>query len=187
MRPTFLIAALLPAFAAGAAIADEVTDAIEQGRTAYSAGDLAKAKEALDLASQLIGRKNAETLGKLLPAALPGWTADEIQIAAVGSVGAGVSSASRRYENAAGDQIEVQMTGDSAVIAQFANMLSNPQVAGAMGKIVMVGGARALQSMDGDIHMVIANKCLVAVQGNGSVSDKLAYARAIDVATLSKM
>ncbi|MEA2987855.1 MAG: hypothetical protein QOG83_566, partial [Alphaproteobacteria bacterium] len=32
-----------------------------------------------------------------------------------------------------------------------------------------------------------ANKYLVSVQGNGSPSDKLAYARAIDLAQLSKI
>jgi len=185
MRVMVLTALLV--LAAVPASADDVADAIEQGRRAYSAGDLSKAKEALDLASQLIGQKNAEAFGKLLPAALAGWKADEVQTTAVGSVGFGVSTASRRYEKANGDHVEIQITGDSAVIMQFATMLSNPQIAGAMGKIVMVGSQRALQSMDGDVHMVISNKYLIAVQGNGSVNDKLAYARAIDVAKLSKM
>jgi hypothetical protein len=187
MTMRVMILAALLALVTGPVLADPVTDAIDQGRKAYSAGDLSKAKEALDLASQLIGQKNAETFGKLLPAALPGWKADEVQTTAVGSVGFGVSTASRRYEKANGDNIEIQITGDSAIIAQFATMLANPQIAGAMGKIVMVGGQRALQSMDGDVHMVINNKYLIAIQGNGSVNDKLAYARAIDVAKLSKM
>jgi hypothetical protein len=186
MRPTVLVAALA-ALAAGPAFADAVTDAIDQGRKAYSAGDLAKAKEALDLASQLIGQKNAETFGKLLPAALPGWNAADVETTAVGSVGFGISSASRRYENAKGDHIEVQITGDSALLMQFASVLTNPQIAGAIGKIVMVGSERAFQSRDGDLHMVVGNKYLVAVQGSGSINDKLAYARAVDVAKLSKM
>jgi hypothetical protein len=160
MTMRVMILAAVLALVTSAALADAVTDAIEQGRKAYSAGDLSKAKEALDLASQLIGQKNAETFGKLLPAALPGWKADEVQTTAVGSVGFGVSTAT---------------------------MLANPQIAGAMGKIVMVGSQRALQSMDGDVHMVVNNKYLIAIQGNGSVNDKLAYARAIDVAKLSKM
>jgi len=186
MRST-LVALAIVAAAAGPSLADDVTDAIEQGRKSYSAGDLAKAKEALDLASQLIGQKNAEAFGKLLPAALPGWKAEKVETTAVGSVGFGVSSASRRYENAKGEQVEVQITGDSAVIMQFATMLSNPQIAGAMGKIVMLGSQRAFQNMEGDVHMVINNKYLVTVQGNGSPNDRLAYARAVDVAKLSKM
>jgi len=169
------------------AAADEISDAIEQGRKAYQAGDLAGAKQALDLASQLIGQKNAETFGKLLPAALPGWKADEIQTAALGAAGFGASTASRNYTNDKGDNIEVQITGDSAMIMQFAAVLANPQIAGAMGKLVTVGNQRAIQNVDGDLHMVVNNKFLVVVQGSGSVNDKLAYARAVDVARLSKM
>jgi hypothetical protein len=186
MRSILAAAALGLVVTACPAMADSVTDAIEQGRKAYSAGDLAKAKEAIDLASQLIGQQNAEAFGKLLPSALPGWTAEKVETTAVGSVGFGISSASRRYEKK-DEYVEVQITGDSAVIAQFAAILSNSQVVGAMGKLVTIGNQRAFQSMDGDIHMVINNRYLVAVQGNASPNDKLAYAKAVDVAKLSKM
>jgi hypothetical protein len=186
MRSIFIALAVV-ALTAGSALADDVTDAIEQGRKAYSAGDLAKAKESLDFASQLIGKKNAEAFGKLLPDALPGWKAEKVETTAVGSVGFGVSSASRRYQNAKDEYVDVQITGDSALIMQFAAMLSNPQIAGAMGKIVMLGNQRAFQTMEGDVHMVINNRYLVTVQGNGSPNDRLAYARAVDVAKLSKM
>jgi hypothetical protein len=189
MRSILLLAAACVALAAtpSAARADDVTDAIEQGRKAYGSGDFAGAKQALDLASQLIGQKNAEAFGKLLPAALAGWTADAVQTVAVGNVGFGASTASRHYRKANCDNIEVQITGDSAIIMQYATFLSNPQIAGAMGKIVMIGSLRALQSSEGDVHMIVGNKYLVAVQGNGSVNDKLAYARAVNIAQLSKM
>ena len=95
MRRVLLAVALGLAIASGPAFADDVTDAIEQGRKAYQGGDLASAKQALDLASQLIGQKNAEAFGKLLPAALAGWTADDGQSTAVGIGGFGASAASR--------------------------------------------------------------------------------------------
>ena len=188
-RSILLAAAAVVALATApsAVRADDVTDAIEQGRKAYQSGDFAGAKQALDLASQLIGQKNAEAFGKLLPAALAGWTAEAVQTVAVGNLGFGASTASRTYNKANGDRIEVQITGDSAIILQYATFLANPQIAGAMGKIVMVGTLRALQSSEGDLHMIVNNKYLVAVQGNGSVNDKLAYARAVNVAQLSKM
>jgi hypothetical protein len=53
-------AALLVAMAVSAPAADEVIEAIDQARKSYQSGDLANAKQALDLASQLIGQKNAE-------------------------------------------------------------------------------------------------------------------------------
>src|SRR5215212_3406863 len=187
MRLMVLLASALLLMAAQSVEADEITDAIDQGRKAYQGNDLAGAKQSLDLASQLIGQKNAEAFGKLLPAALSGWTAEEVQTTAVGAVDFGASTASRAYQRANGDRIEVQITGDSAIIMQYATFLSNPQIAGAMGKIVTVGSLRALQNQDGDIHMIVANKYLVAVQGNGSPNDKMAYAKGVDIARLSKI
>ena len=101
MRSTILAVAF-SGLLASVALSDEVADAIEAGRKAYADGELAKAKEALGLASQLIGQKHAEAYGKLLPVPLAGWTADEVEITAVGSAAYGASSALRRYENKAG-------------------------------------------------------------------------------------
>jgi hypothetical protein len=167
MRPIARFAVAGLAFAASTipTRADEVTDAIEQGRKSYQSGDLAGAKQALDRASQLIGQKNAEAFGQLLPAALAGWQAEPVQTAAVAALGLGASTASRTYTKANGDSIEVQITGDSAIVVQYGTFLSNPTVADAMGKIVPVGTLRALQTMDGDIHMVVSNRYLVSVQG----------------------
>lgn len=190
MRPIFPFAATVCLLLAGgpiAACADEVTDAIEQARKAYQVGDLAGAKQGLDLASQLIAQKNAEAFGKLLPPALPGWQAEPMQTTATGTLGLGASAASRTYTKPNGDHIEVQITGDSALVVQYGAFLTNPLVAGAMGKLVTVGTQQALQTVDGDIFLVVASKYLVAVQGNGSPADKVAYARAVDIARLSKM
>ena len=170
-----------------AAAADDVLDAIDSARKSYQSGDLANAKQSLDLASQLIGQKNAEAFAALLPAPLAGWKAEKAQTAAVGSVGFGASTASRSYTNAKGDNVEVQITGDSAMVTQMATMLANPQIAGAMGKIVRVGNQRAIQNADGDVHMVVANKYMVVVSGSADAAAKMAYAQAVDVAKLSKM
>ena len=178
----FFALLLAPALAA-----DDILDAIEQARKSYQAGDLANTKQSLDLASQLIGQKNAESFALLLPNPLPGWKAERAQSSAVGAVMFGASVASRSYSNAKGDQLEVQITGDSGMVMQFAMLLNNPQVAGAMGKLVRVGSQRAIQSSDGDINMVVANKFLVTVQGSASANDKFAYAQAVDITKLAKM
>jgi hypothetical protein len=167
--------------------ADDILDAIEQARKAYQSGDLGGAKQSLDLASQLIGQKNAESFAALLPAPLAGWKAEKAQTSAVGTVGFGASTASRTYTNAKNDTVEVQITGDSALVSQFATLLANPQIAGAMGKIVRVGKERAIQNPDGDINMVIANKYMIVVSGSADAAAKMAYAQAVDVAKLSKM
>jgi hypothetical protein len=179
-----LLAALClpPAWAA-----DDVLDAIESARKAYQSGDLGGAKQSLDLASQLIGQKNAEAFAALLPAPLAGWKADRVQTAAVGAVGFGASTASRTYTNGKGQNVDVQITGDSAMVTQFATLLSNPQIAGVMGKIVRVGNQRAIQNPDGDINMVVNNKYMIVVSGSADAAAKMAYAQAVDVSKLSKM
>ena len=188
MLRILLGAVLLAAVALPALAADDILDAIDQARKAYQSGDMANAKQSLDLASQLIAQKNADVFAALLPAPLPGWKAEKTQSQAVGAaVFGGAASASRTYTNAKGDNVEVSITGDSAILAQFAPMLNNPTLAGMMGKLIRIGDQRAIQNADGDIIMVIANKTVVNVQGSADAATKLAYVQAIDMAKLSKM
>jgi hypothetical protein len=184
---TLAVAALLAGMIGAVRAGDDILDAMEQARSAYRAGDFGSAKQSLDYASQLIGQRNAENFAALLPDPLPGWKADRAQSMAAGAVMFGASVASRSYSNGNGDTLEVQITGDSAMVTQFATLLNNPQIAGAMGKLIRVGNQRAIQTADGDINMVISNKFLVTVQGSGSAGDKIAYAQAVDVIKLTKM
>ncbi|MBV9348011.1 MAG: hypothetical protein JOZ70_11215 [Pseudolabrys sp.] len=176
-----LISVTAPAFA------DDITDAMDAARKAYQGGDLGGAKQQLDLASTLIGQKNAEGFAALLPAPLPGWTAEKAQSQAVGAAVFGASSASRVYTNAKGDTVDVSITGDSAMISQLAPALGNPAMAAMMGKIVRVGDQRAIQNNDGDVMVLVSNKFLVNVTGSGDAASKLAYAQAVNFAKLTKM
>lgn len=178
-----LAAASLPAIAA-----DDILDAIDQAKKSYQSGDMTAAKQSLDLASTLIAQKNAERFAALLPAPLPGWKAEKAESNAIGgAVFGGVSSANRTYSNAKDDSVEVSISGDNALLTQFAPMMNNPALAAMMGKLIRVGSQRAIQNQDGDIIMVVANKFLINVQGSGDAASKLAYAQAIDVAKLSKL
>jgi hypothetical protein len=188
MHVRFIAAAALVVAACLPARADDITDAIDQARKAYQAGDLSTAKQQLDTASQLIGQKNAESFTALLPEPLSGWKADKAQAQSVGtSIMGGASTASRRYTNGSGHTVEVTITGDSAMLMQFAALIANPALAGAMGKLVKVGGLRAIQSHEGDVIVVVANKFVINVSGSADADSKLAYAQAVDVAKLSKM
>lgn len=178
----FVAAATLPARA------DDILDAIDQSRKAYQAGDLTTAKQSLDLASQLIAQKNAEGFAALLPEPLAGWKAEKAQTSAVGAaVFGGVSAASRAYSNDKGDTVDISISGDSALLTQFGPVLSNPAMAGALGKIVRIGDQRGVQNQDGDIMMVVGGKVLINVQGSADAASKMAYAKAIDVAKLGKL
>lgn len=183
-----LSVAVLVAWVPPTLAADDIVDAIDAARKSYQAGDLANAKQSLDVASQLIAQKNAEAFSALLPAPLSGWKAEKAQATAVGaSMFGGASAASRTYTNGKDQTVEVSITGDSAMIMQFGPMLNNPALAGAMGKLVRVGDQRAIQTNDGDVLMLVANKILVHVQGSADAASKLAYTQAIDVAKLAKM
>lgn len=178
----FLALAAMPALAA-----DDILDAIEAARKAYQAGDMAGAKQSLDLASQLVGQKNAENFAALLPAALPGWKAEKVEATSVGVTVFGVTSASRRYTGPDGRDVQVRITGDSALVLHFARLFMNPTIAGAMGKLISIGDQRALQTSEGSINMVVADKFLVTVEGSADIDAKLTYAKAVDIARLSKM
>ncbi len=169
---------------AAPALADDVTDSIAEGLEAYEAGDMTAAKQALDYASQLIAQKNAEGLSGLLPEPLSGWDAEDADTQAMGAAmfGGGIQ-ASRTYRKD-GETVEVQIVGDSPLLAQWMPMLANPAMAGAMGKMVRIGKVRAIQGNDGQITMVVANRFLVTVGGSAEVADKMAYAQAIDLAAL---
>lgn len=179
---------LLAALAVTPARADDILDSIDQARKAYQSGDMATAKQSLDMASQLIAQKNAEGYVALLPEPLAGWKAEKAQANAVGAaVFGGVSAANRTYTDGKGDTVEISISGDSALLMQFAPMLNNPAMASALGKLIRVGEQRAVQNPDGDVMMVVANKFLINIQGTTDAAAKLAYARAIDVAKLAKM
>ncbi len=182
-----VVAAALWAAAIPALAADDILDAMDQARKAYQAGDMAAAKQQLDTASQLVGQKNAEAFAALLPAALAGWTAEKVETAAVGVAMFGASSASRRYRGPDGHDVQVRITGDSAMVMQFAQLFMNPAIAGAMGKLIRVRDQRAIQTHEGSINMVVANKYLVTIEGSADAEAKLAYAQAVDIAKLSKM
>jgi hypothetical protein len=185
---SLLCAALLVAAAGSVQAADDILDAIDQARKSYQSGDMTAAKQQVDLASQLIAQKNAEGFAALLPAALPGWTAEKAQTnAAAGAMLGGMAAATRSYANAKGDTVDISISGDSALLTQFAPMMNNPAMAAMMGKLIRVGSQRAVQTQDGDIMMVVANKILINVQGSADAAAKLSYAQAVDIGKLSKM
>lgn len=167
--------------------ADDISDAITEGQKAYQAGDYAAAKQALDTASQLIAQKNAEGFTKALPKPLSGWTAEEADSTASGIAVLGGSVATRRYKKGDEIDVEVSITGDNAILTQQMAIFSNPQMMGLMGKLVPINGQKAVQTKEGDVTMMVANRFIINVNGSGSPEDKLAYAKAVDIGMLAKM
>ena len=173
---------LLPAHAK----ADDVADALAEATRSYQAGHVAAARTAMEEALQLLAQRTAAGLGSALPNALPGWQAEksETHTAPLGLMGGG-SQASRRYKNATGQDVEVQVVADSPVLAQLGMVMANPAIAGAMGKLIHVGSQRAIQTNNNEIQMLVNDRILIMITGNAAIEDKLAYAQAIDLTKLS--
>ncbi len=88
--PILLIAILL----ALPALADEVTDAVDEGLAAYKAGNYSEAASNLEYAAALIKELKGEKIGVVFPDARQGWEKGEVETAAAGAsmFGGGVSA-----------------------------------------------------------------------------------------------
>ncbi|MBI1239315.1 MAG: hypothetical protein GC199_08220 [Alphaproteobacteria bacterium] len=167
-------------------LADDIDDAIARGQTAYSEGRLADAKRELDTAVALIGQKNAANLQTFLPQPLDGWTANEGEATSMPSAmfGGGLS-AERSYEKD-GQTVDIQVLGDSPMMAAMMMMFGNPQMAAMSGSTPkMIAGQQALVNQQGEVQFLVANRFMVTVSGTAEMPDKEAYAAAIDFAGLS--
>jgi hypothetical protein len=184
----------LPALAAALLLAplplraDEVRDALAEASRAYAAGDIPAARMALAEAQQLLQQRAGDTLAAALPEPLPGWEAEAATaehtsgLALLG--GAGMIQASRTYRHREGRTVEIQVSADNPLMAQMLMVFNNPAMAGAVGRLVRVGSHRAIQQQNGELMMVLNNRFLVQISGDGTAQEKLAYAQAINTARL---
>lgn len=175
-------------------LADEVTDSINEGLKHYQSGEFADAVQSLDYASQLIRQKKGGQLEAFLPEPPPGWQAEAAKSQAMGSAmfGGGVT-AERTYVK--GDsRVEVKIITDSPMMQGLLVLFSNPMMATADGgKLEKINGEKAIvkyriDSKDGDINIVIANRFLVTVEGNDVTREDLtAFAQGIDFKKLAAL
>ena len=122
-----------------------------------------------------------------MPAPLPGWEADEAQSSSAGAAlfGGGLQ-ASRTY-NKDDHYIEVEIVGDSPMLSQMMVVMTNPALAGSMGKSVKIGKQRGIQDENGKIMLIINNRFMVSVEGDAEQADKLAYAEAVKLEALNNL
>jgi hypothetical protein len=189
-----LFAGMLTAGLGTAVAGDEVLDSISEGEEFYKNGEYAEAVTSLNYAVQLIQQKKGDVLTQLLPEPLEGWTAEEAasQSAGAAMFGGGIT-AERRYSK--GDaEVVIRVITDSPMMQGVMMMFSNPMFATSDGgRLERIGRQKAIVKFDeagksGDLQMVIDNRFLVMVEGNGVARDDLlAYAGAIDVKKLAEL
>jgi hypothetical protein len=193
-RLTAALAAFVLVTTASVALADDVSDSVNEALQLYKDGKFSEAVNSLNYASQLIQQKKGASLEAVLPAALAGWTAEDATSQAAGAAmfGGGVT-AERRYTKDT-SSVKIQVVTDSPMLQAVMMMMSNPMFATSDGgKMETIGGQKAIVKVDnanksGQVQIVVANRFLVTVEGEEITKDDItAYAKAIDFAKLAAL
>ncbi len=149
--------------------ADDVTDQVNEGLTAYAKKDYATAIAALEAATALLRQARSEIWKQYLPAAPAGWKAEDSDVSS-GMLGMG-SNASRKYTRD-NDGVEVSLMTDSPIMQGLAAVIGNPMVAAAAGKTLVIGGRRVNYVRDDNSYItMVGDRVLVRVQGSSGVTE----------------
>jgi hypothetical protein len=151
---------------------------------------MSEASSSLQYASKLIEEKKGAALGQLLPKAMDGWTAGEVESNSLAVIGGGV--AVKRDYTKGDSSISIEIMKDSPMIAQSMMFLSNPAILGASGiKLKKVGDQKGIWNFkdgSGDVTFVVDNRILVKVDGRSiDEATLLAYAGKIEFAKIAAM
>lgn len=170
---------------------DPVIKSIGEAVEQYKNGQYATAITSLDYAGQMIRQKKGEVLGRLLPAPLDGWSAEQVDTKAMGAaMFGGATTAERRYIKG-NSSLTVKYSTDSPMMQSMLMMFSNPIFASSVGKIELINGRKAIvdfKETSGNINIMIGNSLLITIDGsNIKRDDLLAYAGRIDADTLSNL
>lgn len=188
MKPAFpIILSLTIGLYASLALADEVTDQIQEGLKAYEKGDLDTATIALDTAGTLIRQMQANSLGKVLPEPLSDWTAEDAETSTAGAAmfGGGMQ-ASRSYRKD-DEHVSISITGNSPMLQAMSMMFTNPAMMGGDAKLTVIDGRKVIQNkQDHSLQTMVNNNFLVSVEGDDLTADESvkAYFQAVDFEAL---
>src|SRR5689334_16604541 len=127
-----------------AALADEVTEQIQEAMKAYERKDLATAAAALDTAASLVRQKKAESWKTVLPEPLPGWTGDEPDVTTYGAMLLGGGTSTSRIYRRGADRVTVTLIADSPVLQGLGGFLTSGLVANSAMKVMVIDGRRVM-------------------------------------------
>jgi hypothetical protein len=181
-----LLAAAAIGLAALPAVADEFTDTIDSALEAYRDNDVKGARQELDYAVKLLDGMKSESLSKLLPEPLPGWTKEASDASEAEGAGmamamfGGGTAASAKYSNGNAD-MTITLIADSPMVTGIGGMLAG--LAGAGGKPIRINRTQFSMN-DGDLQGVVDNKVMVSVSGSASLDQKQAQLEAMDFKAL---
>lgn len=175
--------ALAAAMVAAPAVADEITDTLQNAISAYEEGDIQYALEEIAFAQQLLQELKAGALEAFLPEAPPGWTreVDDGRGQMAGFGGIGVSAA--YYDS--NQRFTLTILTDSPMVASMAGIFGNSAILASQGKLIRVGREKFLEQQNGQLMGVIDGRILV--QADGAPTDvMLPVIEKIDFRKLSR-
>lgn len=127
MKMRVLACSLLLALS-GPALADEVEEQFSLALEAYKDKDYKAAIEEINYALAQIQEKLNQENARLLPEALAGWTASEVENASAGlAMMGGGTNMSRSYSRGQ-ERVEITVTAGSPMVAGFLGMINNPML-----------------------------------------------------------
>ncbi len=186
-----IVTLLATAILAGAACADDVTDAISAANKAYGGGDYKEASTQLQTALAHVNQQLIELLVGALPDPPSGWTADEAEGIDASAIGAGFFATlvvERMYKAPDGSKIDMVISANSPMLVSLRMFISNPMMASMAGqtgmKKVTACGYDAMEHFgDGtyEMHVLAGNATLISI--DGSKESDVEYIRTLANAT----
>jgi hypothetical protein len=187
---TILAVALLPLAAAAQTKSDPFTDSLREAVKQYQAGELDKAREALDRASAILDAKQAGKVADSFPDAPKGWTAEDVQREAVPDFLGGGKTVKKSYlEQGSRKEIVLEVITGSKFTGLIAGMGSNDAIAESQGYTVKrIGSDRALLK-GSELLLPVDDKVLIKLTAKGGATEKdlMALAREVDRNALKRM
>ncbi|MBD3348263.1 MAG: hypothetical protein GF400_03575 [Candidatus Eisenbacteria bacterium] len=182
---------VLGVFAAATCSADEVADAMERAREAYSRGDYRETSTELRSALSGVSEKIIELLMERMPTPPDGWQAGEPEGLDSGNYGMGFFAGlvvTRTYTTPQGSTIDLTIAADSPMLSTLLVFVSNPmltQMGGESGmEKVSVCGNDAVEETEGTaaIHILAGASTLISVEGESpaDIEDVRALASGVD-------
>ncbi len=186
-----IVTLLATAILAGAACADDVTDAISAANKAYGGGDYKETSTQLQTALAHVNQQLIELLVGALPDPPSGWTADEAEGIDASAIGAGFFATlvvERTYTAPDGSEIDMVISANSPMLVSLRMFISNPMMASMAGqtgmKKVTACGYDAIEHFDDgtyEMHVLAGNATLISI--DGSKESDVEYIRTLANAT----
>ncbi|WP_295541117.1 hypothetical protein [uncultured Thiohalocapsa sp.] len=182
------LACAVLALAAAPVHADAITDQIDAAERAYVAGDEQVAIQALEFAiAQIKEQLRARQLA-LLPAPLPGWSADD-PVSDAGGIAAMFTGTTltRTYRNDAGASVTIGITADSPLLSMLTTLMQASPGATPYTHAGYRGVLELHQDGTSRLLLLVGTRIQVQVEGSGVERQTLeAYLRAVPLAQLEE-